>query len=84
MNLSLSEIQQELKQVLVNIFQVSAGTISTKTTSDDVEKWDSMNHINMILVLEQEFGIRYDEEQVVSMLSVEEIIDVTKGMLGLQ
>jgi len=40
MNLSLSEIQQELKQVLVNIFQVSAGTISTKTTSDDVEKWD--------------------------------------------
>ena len=43
-----------------------------------------MNHSNMILALEQEFGIRYDEEQVVSMLSVEEIIDVTKGMLGLQ
>ena len=84
MNLSLSEIQQELKQVLVNIFQASAGTISTKTTSDDVEKWDSMNHINMILALEQEFGIRYDEEQVVSMLSVGEIIDATKGMLGLQ
>jgi acyl carrier protein len=38
----------------------------------------------MILALEQEFGIRYDEEQVVSMLSVGEIIDVTKGMLGLQ
>jgi hypothetical protein len=30
----------------------------------------------------QEFGIRYDEEQVVSMLIVEEIIDATKGMLG--
>ena len=71
-------------QVLVNIFQAPAGTISTKTTSDDVEKWDSMNHINMILVLEQEFGIRYDEEQVVSMLGVGEIIDATKGMLGLQ
>jgi len=43
-----------------------------------------MNHSNMILALEQEFGIRYDEEQVVSMLSVGEIIDATKGMLGLQ
>jgi acyl carrier protein len=44
-----------------------------------------MNRINiMILALEQEFGIRYDEEQVVSMLSVGEIIDATKGMLGLQ
>ena len=43
-----------------------------------------MNHINIILALEQEFGIRYDEEQVVSMLSVGEIIDATKGMLGLQ
>jgi|TARA_B100001971_G_C17823211_1_gene349984 acyl carrier protein len=78
------DIQEKVIQVLVNVFQVSPSKISTKTTSDDVEKWDSMNHINMILVLEQEFGIRYDEEQVVSMLSVEEIIDVTKGMLGLQ
>ena len=43
-----------------------------------------MNHSNMILALEQEFGIRYDEEQVVSMLSVGEIIDVIKGMSGLQ
>jgi acyl carrier protein len=78
------DIQEKVIQVLVNVFQVSAGKISTKTTSDDVEKWDSMNHINMILALEQEFGIRYDEEQVVSMLSVGEIIDATKGMLGLQ
>jgi acyl carrier protein len=33
--------------------------------------------------IQQEFGIRYDEEQVVSMLSVEEIIEATKGKLGL-
>ena len=79
------DIQEKVIQVLVNVFQVSPGKISTKTTSDDVEKWGQMNRINiMILALEQEFGIRYDEEQVVSMLSVGEIIDTTKGMLGLQ
>jgi len=78
------DVQERVIQVLVNIFQVSADKISTETTPDNVEKWDSMNHINMILALEQEFGIRYDEEQVVSMLSVGEIIVVTKGMLGLQ
>ena len=77
------DVQEKVIQVLVNILQVSPEEISTKTTSDDVEKWDSMNHINMILALEQEFGIRYDEEQVVSMLSVGEIIEPTKGMLGL-
>ena len=77
------DVQEKVIQVLVNILQVLPEEISTKTTSDDVEKWDSMNHINMILALEQEFGIRYDEEQVVSMLSVGEIIEATKGMLGL-
>ncbi len=77
-------IQEKVIQVLINIFQVSPNKISTETTSDNVENWDSMNHINMILALEQEFGIRYDEEQVVSMLSVEEIIDATEEMLGLQ
>ena len=78
------DIQEKVIQVLINIFQVSPDKISTETTSDNVENWDSMNHINMILALEQEFGIRYDEEQVVSMLSVGEIIDATKGILGLQ
>ena len=78
------DVQEKVIQVLVNIFQVSPDKISTETTSDNVENWDSMNHINMILSLEQEFGISYDEEQAVSMLSVGEIIDATKGMLGLQ
>jgi acyl carrier protein len=78
------DIQEKVIQVLINIFQVSPDKISTETTSDNVENWDSMNHINMILALEQEFGISYDEEQAVSMLSVGEIIEVTKGKLGLQ
>jgi|TARA_B100001964_G_scaffold178270_1_gene196595 acyl carrier protein len=43
-----------------------------------------MNYSNIVLALEQEFGIRYEKEQVVSMLSVGEIIDVIKGMSGLQ
>jgi acyl carrier protein len=78
------DVQEKVIQVLINIFQVSPDKISTETTSDNVENWDSMNHINMILALEQEFGISYDEEQAVSMLSVGEIIEVTKGKLGLQ
>tara|TARA_B100000315_G_scaffold74764_1_gene68444 strand:- start:154 stop:399 length:246 start_codon:yes stop_codon:yes gene_type:complete len=78
------DVQEKVIQVLINIFQVSLDKISAETTSDNVENWDSMNHINMILALEQEFGISYDEEQAVSMLSVGEIIEVTKGKLGLQ
>ena len=77
------DVQEKVIQVLVNILQVSPDKISIKTTSDDVEQWDSLNHTNMIQALEQEFGIRYDLEQVVSMLSVREIIEATKGMLGL-
>ena len=77
------DVQEKVMQVVVNIFQVSPDKISTKTTSDDIEKWDSLNHINMIQALEQEFGIRYDQEQMVSMLSVEEIIEVTKEILCL-
>jgi acyl carrier protein len=77
------DVQEKVIQVLVNILQVSPDKISIKTTSDDVEQWDSLNHTNMIQALEQEFGIRYDLEQVVSMLSVREIIEATKGKLGL-
>lgn len=61
--------EDKLKQVLVDILGVDARTIDGATSVDTVEKWDSLSHLNLILALEQEFGITLTGEQTVQILS---------------
>lgn len=61
--------EEKLKQVLADIFGIDAATVDQTTSVDTVEKWDSLNHLNLVLALEQQFNISLTEEQTVEILS---------------
>jgi acyl carrier protein len=61
--------EEKLKQVLVDIFGIDAATIDQTTSVDTVEKWDSLNHLNLVLALEQQFNVTLTEEQTVEILN---------------
>ena len=46
------------------------------TTSADIDGWDSLEHINLISAVEQEFGIHFGMGQIVSMKNVGEMVDI--------
>ena len=50
--------------------------VNDETTSDDIEDWDSLEHINLIAAVEQEFGIKFNMGQVVTMKNVGEMVDI--------
>ena len=50
--------------------------VNDKTTSEDIEDWDSLEHINLVADVEQEFGVKFTMGQVVSMKNVGEMVDV--------
>lgn len=51
------------------------------TTSDDIEDWDSLEHINLIAAVEQEFGMKFNMGQVVTMKNVGEMADIIMSQL---
>ena len=61
--------EEKLKQVLADIFGIDAATIDQTTSVDTVEKWDSLNHLNLVLALEQQFNVTLTEEQTVEILN---------------
>lgn len=61
--------EEKLKQVLADIFGIDATTVDGTTSVDTVEKWDSLNHLNLVLALEQQFNISLTEEQTVEILN---------------
>ena len=52
------------------------GQLGGSTSQENVESWDSLSHINLIFALEEEFDIEIDENEMVNMLSFEDIIKV--------
>jgi acyl carrier protein len=57
-------------------FAVPAESITSQTVPDDVPKWDSLGHMNMVSVLEKEFGLQFEIDEIMEMASVQNILDV--------
>jgi acyl carrier protein len=61
--------EDKLKNVLADVFKIEAKTIGEDTSVDIVEKWDSLNHLNLVLALEEAFDISFTEEQTTEILN---------------
>ena len=51
-------------------------TVNDQTTANDIEDWDSLEHINLMAAVESEFGIKFSMGQVVTMKNVGEMADI--------
>ena len=76
------EVYETLNEVFRDVFDDPSVTVDDSTTSDDVDGWDSLEHINLIAAIEQEFGVKFNMGQVVSMKNVGEMVDIIMSQLN--
>ena len=62
-------MEKKLKELLAKIFSVDASAITDNTTPDTLENWDSLRHMNLVVSIEEEFGVELSDDQVVEILS---------------
>ena len=67
-----------VENLLSEVLQIPAAKISEDLTMRDVDAWDSLKHMELIVSLEQSFGIELSFEDIVAMQSVGEIKRVLK------
>jgi acyl carrier protein len=81
MNKLEEEIISLFKQVFPSIHDLS-GSEFELLTADDVDDWDSMGHLTLLAVLEQEFGVSIEDDLAVELQSYQAVvsyfIDVVK------
>lgn len=69
-------IIERLTEVFQNVFDDDEIEIGRDTTADDIEDWDSLEHINLIAAVEREFGVKFTMKEVSTMKNVGEMIDI--------
>jgi acyl carrier protein len=77
-------IEERVRNVMSSVFDVSTDKIKNDTSPDTIDSWDSLKHMNLIIGLEEEFGIEFDDDDIGNLLNfdlikiyIEEILSIS-------
>jgi acyl carrier protein len=75
-------MEDRIKNVMANVFDIDVTQITENASPDNIEKWDSLKHINLIVALEEEFSIEFSNEEIADLLNYQLILEVVKTKLA--
>jgi acyl carrier protein len=75
------ELFDGVQDIFRDIFDEDDMIIEDKTSSDDVEGWDSFNHMNLVNAIEKEFEIRFALGELMALKDVGTMIDLMEEKL---
>jgi len=64
----------KLQQVLADVFNVPIKRISENTTAKDLESWDSLKYLQLIVALEQAYNVQFETDEVQEIKGVSDVI----------
>lgn len=67
---------EDVSAIAADIFQVAARRITQESSPDTIESWDSLQHLNLILALEQSFSLEFEPEEIERMTSIGAILAI--------
>lgn len=72
---------ERVQQVFRKVFDDKALIITSQTSADTIEQWDSLVHIELIAAIEEEFKINFSFNEVVKFNDVGDMIDLIQNKL---
>lgn len=66
----MNNLYEKLTEVFRATFEDSSIELTPKTTADDIEGWDSLSHVNLIMAVEIKFGIDFTMKETLSFANV--------------
>ena len=81
-NVSREEVFEKVTDIFRDVFDDDDLVIGDSTNSDDIEDWDSLEHIQLIVGMEKEFKIKFDIKTVNSLENVGQMVDLILSMIA--
>ena len=73
--MSREEIYAKLPSVFCDVFDIPSVDVSDRTTAEDIEEWDSLSHIQLVVAVEKAFGIKFTSREIMRWSNVGEMVD---------
>ena len=70
----MSDIKTKLNAIFRDVFDDESLTVSDATTAKDIEGWDSLNHVNLIVAVEEAFAVKLTMKEATTLANVGDLI----------
>jgi acyl carrier protein len=75
-------VLERVRSIAADVLNIPASRITADSSTESVETWDSVQHLNLVLALEQEFSVQFDPEEIDQMNNIGRVAGIIESKLG--
>ena len=72
-------MEERIKKVMSAVFELPIEEINYESSPGTIETWDSLKHMNLIVALEEEFDVQFDDEEIGEIMNYSLILNIIKN-----
>jgi acyl carrier protein len=76
------EILVQIAEIMRDVFDLDDLEVDRRTSAEDVEEWDSLSHVRLIVAIERKFRFKFSNSEIESLKNVGELVKVVATKLG--
>lgn len=76
------QILSDLHGIFKDVFDIEEVTITDETTAQDIEEWDSLTHIQLVVAIEKKYKIRFNSAEIQGWANVGKMMDGIASKVG--
>ena len=69
------EIFNKLSEIFIDVLDLDEVELTDETSANDIEEWDSLSHIQLIVAIEKAFGIKFTSREIMKWKNVGEMVN---------
>jgi acyl carrier protein len=70
-----TDIFDKLNEIFVDVLDLDEVELTDATTADDIEEWDSLSHVQLVVAIEKAFGVKFTALEIMKWKNVGELVD---------
>jgi acyl carrier protein len=71
-----NRIEERIKNVMSAVFEIAVNKFDEDSSPDNIESWDSLNHMKLVVALEEEFNVQFTDVDITELINMKLIIAV--------
>jgi acyl carrier protein len=73
------QILERVRGIAADVLQVNQASLNAESSPQSVENWDSVQHLNLVLALEEQFGVQFEPDEIDGMNNIGAIARLLSG-----
>ena len=76
------ELQDTLNKIFCEVFDDDDIKIAPEMTANDIDGWDSLSHVNLIVAIETKFNIRFSQKELLTFKNVGDLLNSIRSKIS--